>query len=87
MYAYSCNDYSVTGYSPYFTLFGRDPKLQVDIILSEHQEPSNEKPNYNNFIQTWKARMKGAFRIAEENTTKRRSADIRQRDLTATLEP
>ena len=31
--------------------------------------------------------MKGAFRIAEENTTKRRSADIRQRDLTATLEP
>ena len=87
MYAYRCNDYSVTGYSPYFTLFGRDPKLQVDIILSEHQEPSNEKPNYNNFIQTWKARMKGAFRIAEENTTKRRSADIRQRDLTATLEP
>ena len=56
MYPYSCTNYSVTGYSPYFTLFGRDPKLQFDIILREHQEPSNEQPNYHNFIQTWKAK-------------------------------
>ena len=86
-YAYNCTKHSVTGYSPYFSLFGRNPKLLIDIILSEHQEPSNEQPNYNNFIQTWKARMKEAFRIVEENTKKRRSADKRQRDLTATLEP
>ena len=31
--------------------------------------------------------MKEAFRIAEENTKKRKSADKRQRDLTATLRP
>ena len=31
--------------------------------------------------------MKEAFKIAEENIKKRRSADKRQRDLTATLEP
>ena len=31
--------------------------------------------------------MKEAFKIAEENTKKRRSADKRQRDLKATLEP
>ena len=86
-YAYNCTKHSVTGYSPYFSLFGRNPKLLIDIILSEHQEPSNEQPNYNNFIQTWKARMKEAFRIVEENTKKRRSADKRQRDLTATLKP
>ena len=87
MYAYNCTKYSVTGYSPYFLLFGRNPKLPIDIILSEHQEPSNERPNYNNFIQTWKARMKEAFKIAEENIKKRRSADKRQREVPATLEP
>ena len=86
-YAYNCTKHSVTGYSPYFSLFGRNPKLPIDIILSEHQEPSNEQPNYNNFIQTWKARMKEAFKIAKEKTKKRRSADKRQRDLTATLRP
>ena len=61
--------------------------MPTDIILSEHQEPTNEEPNYNNFIQTWKATMKKAFTIAEENTKKKRSADKRQRDLKATLEP
>ena len=87
MYAYNCTKHSVTGYSPYFLLFGRNPKLSINIKRSEHQEPTNEQPNYNNFIQTWKARMKEAFKIAEENTKKRRSADKRQRDLKATLEP
>ena len=77
MYAYNCTKHSVTGYSPYFLLFGRNPKLSIDIILSEHQEPTNEQPNYHNFIQTWKVQMKEAFKIVEENTKKRRSADKR----------
>ena len=87
MYAYNCTKHSVTGYSPYFLLFGRNPKLPIDIILSEHQELTNEQPNYHNFIQIWKVQMKEAFKIAEENTKKRRSSDKRQRDLKATLEP
>ena len=66
---------------------GRNPKLPIDITLSEHQEPTNEQPNYNNFIQTWKTRMKEAFKIAEENPKKRTSTDKRKRDLKATLEP
>ena len=87
MYAYNCTKHTITGYSPYFLLFGRNPKLPIDIILREHQEPTNEQPNYHNFIQRWKVRMKEAFKIAEENIKKRRSADKRQRDLKATLEP
>ena len=87
MYAYNCTKHSVNGYSPYLLLFGRNPKLPIDIILSEHQEPTNEQPNYHNFIQTWIVRMKEAFKIAEENTKKRRTEDKRQRDLKATLEP
>ena len=87
MYAYNCTKHSVTRYSSYFLLFGRNTKLPIDITLSEHQEPTNEQPNYNNIIQTWKARMKEAFKIAEENTKKRRCADKRQRDRKTTLEP
>ena len=52
MYAYNFNKHSVTGYSPYFLLFGRSttttlyyPKLPIDIILNQHQEPTNEQPN------------------------------------------
>ena len=64
MQTYKCTKHSVTGYSPYFLLFGRNSKLPIDIILSEHREPAGEQPNYNNFIQTWKDRIKEAFEIA-----------------------
>ena len=87
MHTYNCTKHSITGYSPYFLLFGRNPKLPIDIILREDQESTNEQPNYHNFIQTWKDRMKETFKIVEENTKKRRTADKRQRDLKATLEP
>ena len=70
MYVYNCTKHNVTGYSPYFLLFGRNPMLPIDIILREHQEPTSEQPNYNNSIQTWKPRMKEAFKIAEENKEK-----------------
>ena len=84
---YNCTKHRITRYSSYFLLFGRHPNLSTDITLSEHQEPTNEQSNYNNFIQTWKAQMKEIFRITEGNTKKRRSTDKKQRDLKATLEP
>ena len=87
MYAYNCTKHSVTQYSLYLLLFGRNPKLPIGIILTEHQEQTNEQPNDHSFTQTCKVRVKEAFKIAEENTKKRRSADKRQRDLKATLEP
>ena len=45
IYAYNCTKHSVTGYSPYFLLFVRSSKLQVDIKLSEHQGPINKYGN------------------------------------------
>ena len=72
-------------YSPYFSLFERNLKFPIDIILSEHQEPTNEQPDHNNFIQIWEAQIKETFKIAEKNTRKRKSANKKQRDLKATL--
>ena len=77
MYTYDCPKHNVTQYNPYFLLFRSNPKLPIDIILSGHQEVTNERPNYHNFIETWKVRVKKAFKISEKNTKKKRSADKR----------
>ena len=61
--------------------------MPIDIILSKHQDPTNEQPDHNNFIQIWEAQIKEAFKIAEKNTKKRRSTDKKRRDLKATLKP
>ena len=33
LHAYNCTRHNTTSYSPYFLIFGRHPKLSLDIIL------------------------------------------------------
>ena len=38
VYAYNATPHSTTNLSPFFVMFGRDPKLPIDILLGRHQE-------------------------------------------------
>ena len=37
IYASNTTKNSIMGYSPYLLLFGKNPKLPIDIMLNEHQ--------------------------------------------------
>ena len=86
MYAYNCTRHSVTGYSPYYLLFGRKPRLPVDFILKGQQE-IEEDQDYNNYSKMWKERMNEAYKIANQNTTGRRQQDKARKDIKSTLQP
>jgi len=88
MYAYNCTKHAVTGFSPYFLLFGRHPRLPIDAILDQcKSKPSTTYKTTSEYADTWKMRMKEAFEIAKSKTAKRRSSDKKQKDFKATLRP
>ena len=67
MHAYNCTVSSVTGYSPYFLMFGQTPKIPLDVeigvTLIDHESTS-----YLNYAKKLQDRLKWANQIAQENS-------------------
>ena len=60
---------SVTGFSPYFLMFGRTPNIPLDIemgVTLMDQEPES----YQNYAKKLQARLKWPFQKAQENNRK-----------------
>ena len=68
-HAYNCTVSSVTGFSPYFIMFGRTPKIPLDIemgVTLMDQEPES----YQKYAKKLQARLKWADQKAQENNRK-----------------
>lgn len=68
LYAYNCTPHSSTGYSPYYLLFGRDPRLPVDFLLGEE---SPETVSLDEWLSVHQQRLRHAFEKAGEHMKKK----------------
>ena len=75
IYAYSCTRHSSTGYSPYYLMFGRKPRLPIDLIFRSEKD-SPPRFNHKEYLETWKKEMEGAFELALTKSTGRKEKDV-----------
>ena len=62
----NCTVSSVTGFSPYFVMFGQTPKIPLDIEMGVALIEQGDM-SYKNYIKKLKARLKWAYQVAQEN--------------------
>ena len=79
-HAYNCTPHCVTGYSPYFLMHGRHPRLPLDALLGEEEGGDDDVSEY---VAVMRKRLKEAFESAASATTEARSTMKHQYDKSA----
>ena len=68
-HTYNCTRCESTGFSPYCLMFGRVPRLPIDIEYSVTQPQLVEK-SHQNYARKLRAKLNWAFKVAKESNEK-----------------
>lgn len=68
IFAYNCTRCEVTGYSPFYLLYGRSPRPPVDMLLGLNTPPGSSEQHV--YVERWKQGMEEAYAIAKQNAQK-----------------
>jgi hypothetical protein len=76
VHAYNCTRHETTGYSPYYLLFGRHPRLPVDLIMGlgdlTGQEGDTNGVSHSQYIDQLRKSLETAYQMAELKSISRK---------------
>ena len=78
IHAYNCTRHESTGTSPFFLMFGRHPRLPLDIALC--LENGEDRQNYKDLVNSLRKRLEDSYRIASEAADLSRSQQKKLHD-------
>lgn len=69
-HAYNCTKNDVTGFTPYELMFGRQPRLPIDLAIGLPVTDVSPHTSHSQYVQDLKTHLKESYRIATENAEK-----------------
>lgn len=70
IFAYNCTRTEVTGFSPFYLLYGRSPRLPVDMLFNLLGNADGGSHSHQTYVDQWRHGMQEAYAIARENAHK-----------------
>lgn len=66
-FCYNCTEHKTTGFAPFFLMFGRIPRLPVDVVF-QHVLPKDAVVDHHEFVSHLKRDLSEAACIARRNS-------------------
>ncbi|KAK3735482.1 hypothetical protein QZH41_005034, partial [Actinostola sp. cb2023] len=85
LYAYNATPHSSTGFSPYYLMFCREPRLPVDLLLGAEEDVEDEIQN--DWLATHMSRLRDAYLKAGEHLEQAAERRKKASDQTAFDDP
>lgn len=81
VHAYNCTRHESTGYTPYYLMFGRDPRLPIDVAFDLERDEASACVPMTKYVKDLKERLKMSYEAAASASRKTQSRQKESYDL------
>ena len=82
VHAYNASRHASTKFSPFYLMFGRKPRLAIDLLLGG-EEVRAVSQGYSKFVESLRKNLQSAYKVAMQGAEKAREVQKRHFDLRA----